>query len=95
MAKKSLTDLSSFLNRRVVRNRFPFDKKQLTVYFLHGRMLRACKNLYSGRSGSISVLSRRGIKAPQSAMRNLSTCANASCDQDSLDVMRIGEVANY
>ncbi len=95
MAKKSLTDLSSYLNRYITRNRFPFDKKLLAVYFLHGRMLRACKNLYSGRQGSISVSCLRGIKAAQSVMRNLSTGANALCDQDSLDLIRIGEVANF
>lgn len=95
MAKKSLTDLSSFLNRRLARNRFPVDKKPLAVYFLHGKMLRACQNLYSGRQGSISVCCLRDIKAAQSVMRNLSTGANALCDQDSLDLRRIGEVVNF
>ncbi len=94
MAKKILSDLSAFLNRYFQRNRFPFDKKQLTAYLLCGRMLRAWGILRPDAGSSISSCDAWRKKVQQSVSRNLSTCASATCDQDSPDVMRTGEVAN-
>jgi hypothetical protein len=92
MAKKILSDLSSFLNRYFWRDRFPFEKKQLTAYLLCGRMLRVWTASCPGEGYRISQKWQR--KVQQSVSRNLSTCASATCDQDSPDVMRTGEVAN-
>ena len=92
MAKKILSDLLSFLNRYFWRNRLPFDKKQLTVYFLHGRLLRVWTASCLDAGSRISK--KWQIKVQQSVSRNLSTCASATCDQDSPDFMRTGEVAN-
>ena len=94
MAKKILSDLSSFLNRYFWRNRFPFEKKQLTVYFLHGRMLRvwtaSCLDMQGSR-----ILTEMAKKSAAIRLAGvLRTCASATCDQDSPADMRTGEVAN-
>ena len=91
MAKKILSDLSSFLNRYFWRFRFLLIKK-LTAFFKCGRLLRVWTASCLDAGSRISK--KWQIKVQQSVSRNLSTCASATCDQGSPADMRTGEVAN-
>ncbi len=84
MAKGILSNFVVFINCHFRQTPFPFEKKTLFACFIRQKDAARLKNInFSASRGSSGE--RRSNKDQQSRQRNLSSCASATCDQDSPD----------